>query len=85
MRAPKTYRGLQIGSSLCKIMILIILDRLKPWYDEQLLDNQDGFRAGRSTADACLLVFAPDLVTMYCRWVYNKYQIECKNSIYLAC
>ena len=48
---PKTYRGLQIGSSLCKIMIIIILDRLKIWYDKQLLDNQNGFRSGRGTAD----------------------------------
>ena len=48
---PKTYRGLQVGSSLCKIMIITILDRLKMWYDEQLLDNQNGFRSGRGTAD----------------------------------
>ena len=48
---PKTYRGLQIGSSLCKIMITIILDRLKTWYAQQLLDNQQGFRSGRGTAD----------------------------------
>ena len=32
-------------------MIIIILDRLKIWYDKQLLDNQNGFRSGRGTAD----------------------------------
>ena len=48
---PKTYRGLQVGSTLCKIMIIMILDRLKKWYDEQLSDNQNGFRSGRGTAD----------------------------------
>ena len=48
---PKTYRGLQVGSSLCKIMIITMLDRLKMWYDEQLLDNQNGFGSGRGTAD----------------------------------
>ena len=47
---PSTYRGLQIGSSLCKIMVIIILNRLSNWYDEQLLDQQQGFRRGRGTA-----------------------------------
>lgn len=48
---PDAYRGLQIGSSLCKIMVVIIINRLKNWYDQQLLDQQQGFRAGRGTAD----------------------------------
>ena len=48
---PSTYRGLQVGSSLCKIMVIIILNRLKDWYDHQLLDQQQGFRRGRGTAD----------------------------------
>ena len=29
----------------------MILDRLKKWYDEQLSDNQNGFRSGRGTVD----------------------------------
>ena len=33
-------------------MIIIILNRLKTWYDQQLLDQQHGFRSGRGTADA---------------------------------
>ena len=48
---PASYRGLQVGSSLCKIMIIIILNRLKNWYDEQLLDQHQGFQRGRGTAD----------------------------------
>ena len=48
---PKAYRGLQIGSTLCKIMIIIIINRIKSWYDSQLLDQQQGFRSGRGTAD----------------------------------
>ena len=32
-------------------MVIIILNRLKDWYDEQLLDQQQGFRRGRGTAD----------------------------------
>ena len=47
----KTYRGLQIGSSLCKILIVIILNRLKAWYESQLTDKQQGFRWGRWTTD----------------------------------
>ena len=48
---PSTYRGLQVGSSLCKILVIIILNRLKDWYDTQLLDQQQGFRRERGTAD----------------------------------
>ena len=51
VKDPAAYRGLQVGSSLCKIMVIIIIDRLKSWYDEQLLDQQQGFRSGRGTAD----------------------------------
>ena len=41
---PKTYRGLQIGSTLCKILIMIVIGRIKNWYESQLLDQQQGFR-----------------------------------------
>ena len=53
---PTAYRGLQIGSTLCKILMIIILDRLKEWYDENLLDQQQGFRPGRGTCDGIYLV-----------------------------
>lgn len=48
---PSTYRGLQVGSTLCKIMVIIILKRLSDWYDTHLLDQQQGFRRGRGTSD----------------------------------
>ena len=48
---PTAYRGLQIGSSLCKILILIIINRIKKWYEAQLCDQQQGFRTGRGTTD----------------------------------
>ena len=51
VKDPAAYRGLQIGSTLCKILVIIIIDRLKTWYDTQLLDQQQGFRSGRGTAD----------------------------------
>ena len=48
---PEAYRALQIGSSLCKILVIIIINRIKTWYDKQLLDQQLGFRSGRGTTD----------------------------------
>ena len=52
---PNAYRGLQVGSSMCKIMIVIILNRIKDWYDKQLLDQQQGFRSGRGTTDGIFI------------------------------
>ena len=49
---PEAYRALQIGSSFCKILIVIIINRLRTWYDQQILDQQHGFRPGRGTVDA---------------------------------
>ena len=48
---PEAYRGLQIGSSLCKIMVVVVINRLKSWYECQLSDQQQGFRSDRSTTD----------------------------------
>ena len=53
---PKAYRGLQIGSTMCKILMIIILDRLREWYDENLLDQQQGFRPGRGTKDGIYIL-----------------------------
>ena len=46
------YRGLNIGSIVCKSVINIILTRLQSWYNHQLSDNQYGFRQNRGTNDA---------------------------------
>ena len=48
---PKAYRALQIGSSMCKIMVIIIIQRIKKWYEAQMQDQQQGFRTGRGTTD----------------------------------
>ena len=53
---PNAYRGLQIGSTLCKILVIIIINRLKTWYEDQLLDEQQGFRTGRGTADGVYII-----------------------------
>ena len=36
-------------------MIVIILNRIKDWYDKQFLDQQQGFRSGRGTTDGILI------------------------------
>ena len=55
---PATYRGLQIGSTLCKLMVVIIISRIQQWYEKQLLDQQQGFRTGRGTTDGIFLAKA---------------------------
>ena len=39
---PSSYRGIQIGSTMCKVLTMIILDQLNDWYDKQLLQQQQG-------------------------------------------
>ena len=60
---PKTYRGIQIGSSLCKILITIIIGRLKDWYELQLLDQQQGFRSARGTTDGIFIAKSIQQIT----------------------
>ena len=60
---PSTYRGLQIGSSLCKIIMVIIIDRLKTWYEKQLLDQQQGFRSTRGTTDGIFVAKCVQQIT----------------------
>ena len=52
---PKTYRGLQVGAVLCKVLVITILNRLKDWYEQTLLDQQQGFRSGRGTSDGTFI------------------------------
>ena len=48
---PAKYRGISIGSTVCKLLINIILERLRSWYEAQLSDHQNGFRKNRGTTD----------------------------------
>ena len=48
---PSKYRGISIGSTVCKLIVNIILQRLRPWYERQLTDEQNGFRKSRGTTD----------------------------------
>ena len=58
-----TYRGLQIGSSLCKILVMVIIHRLESWYEQQLLDQQQGFRPGRGTTDGIFIAKSIQQIT----------------------
>ena len=53
---PSTYRAIQIGSTLCKILVIIIINRIKAWYEKQLMDQQQGFRSGRGTTDGLYII-----------------------------
>ena len=53
---PTKYRGLSIGSTVCKLVINLILDRLHPWYEAQLSEEQNGFRQDRGTTDGIYTV-----------------------------
>ena len=48
---PTKYREISIGSTVCKLIINIILERLRPLYETQLSDEQNGFRQNRGTTD----------------------------------
>ena len=48
---PAKYRGISIGSTVCKLVINIILERFRSWYEAQLSDHQNGFRKNRGTTE----------------------------------
>lgn len=54
---PNNYRPIILVSILLKLFASILTERLLSWAkDEGKLDNQSGFRSGRSTVDAiCVL------------------------------
>ena len=48
---PSKHRGLNIGTTIYKLIIMLILARSRPWYEAQLTDEQNGFRSDRGCAD----------------------------------
>ena len=42
---------------------MLIINRLKLWYDEQLLDQQQGFRSGRGTTDGIFILKSIQQIT----------------------
>ena len=54
-RDPNMYRGLSIGSSVCKVLIQIILKRLQKWYSLQISEYQNGFVQNRGCTDGVFI------------------------------
>ena len=52
----KNYRGLSISSTFLKLAMNIILNRIRPWYNNQILHNQTGFRQFYGCPDAIFTV-----------------------------
>jgi len=52
-RDPMAYRGITISSSVYKLYCSVLNERLSTWAEESnlLVDEQNGFRKGRSTID----------------------------------
>lgn len=51
---PDNYRGIALTSIVTKTLNKMILNRIKPYIDPILRDNQNGFRSGRSTTSHIL-------------------------------
>lgn len=67
-RQCKNYRGITLTSQIAKIFEKILLNRVGDKIEEELSEEQHGFRRGRSTVD---LIFAlRQVVEKY--WEYNK-------------
>ena len=53
---PKMYRMIQTSKITTKLLSMIILQRISPWIENQLLQYQLGFRQGSGTAEGILAV-----------------------------
>ena len=53
---PKMYRMIQTSKITTKLLSMIILQRINPWIENQLLQYQLGFRQGSGTAEGILAV-----------------------------
>jgi len=57
-RAPDNYRGITLLSVVGKIYAMVLNNRVKKWCEERnvLVDEQAGFRMGRSTIDQTFIL-----------------------------
>jgi hypothetical protein len=55
---PNNYRPIVFVSVLSKLFTSILTERLLSWFEDEdkLIDNQFGFRPGRSTVDAIFII-----------------------------
>lgn len=68
---PTKYRGISIGSILCKVGMNIVLKRLSEFYEKQLKNNQFGFRSGVGCSDGIYVIKQlQDIATLSQRELY---------------
>ena len=67
--------GIQIGSTFCKLMVVIILERTRNWYENQLLDEQQGFRSSRGTIDEIYIVKRIQQISQVTKNQYLHYSL----------
>ena len=53
----------KLAPPICIIIIVIIIKRLSVWYEKQLLDQQQGFRAARRTTDGIFVAKSVQQIT----------------------
>ena len=41
---------------MCKIFVILLINRIQEWYNSQILDFQNGFRSGCSTCDGIYIL-----------------------------
>ena len=57
-RDPFSYRGISLAPAMYKLYYLVLNSRLNSWSDKnpKLVDEQNGFRKGKTTADHVLFL-----------------------------
>ena len=53
----KNYRTVALISHASKILLIIMLERMKPFLDDEIAKEQAGFRSGRGTRDHLFNLF----------------------------
>ena len=54
LRITSNYRGISLTCIITKLYNKMLLNRIRPYIDKHLRNNQNGFRAGRSTTSQIL-------------------------------
>ena len=56
LSSTENYRGISLSATSAKIVSKLILNRIRPVFDQHLRNNQNGFRPGRSTTKHILAI-----------------------------
>ena len=64
----ENYRGIALGNAAYEILVIIILETMKPYIEKVMGDYQNGFRDGRSVIDN---IFVLKIINKKI-WEYNQ-------------